>query len=62
MLVGSVKFAIERYDMASYISHAVGVVSGHMANPGKAVKWVLRYFRSTRITYKKGDRTRHQRN
>ena len=34
------------------ISHAVGVVSRFMANPGKehwqAVKWVLRYLRGTR--------------
>ena len=33
------------------ISHAVGVVSKYMANPGKehqnAVKWVLRYLRGT---------------
>jgi hypothetical protein len=29
------------------ISYAGGVVSGHMTNPGKAVKWVLRYFRGT---------------
>ena len=40
------------------ISHAVGVVSRYMANPGKehwlAVKWVLRYLRGTSdycITY-----------
>jgi hypothetical protein len=40
------------------ISHAVGVVSRYMENPGKenweAVKWVLRYLRGTRsysITY-----------
>ena len=34
------------------ISHAVGVVSRYMANPGKehwaAVKWVLQYLRGTR--------------
>ena len=34
-----------------YISHAVGVVSRFMANPGKehwaAVKWVLRYLSGT---------------
>jgi len=42
------------------ISHAVGVVSRYMANPGKehwsAVKWVLRYLRGTSsycITYNK---------
>ena len=41
-----------------YISHAVGVVSRYMANPGKehwsAVKWVFRYLRGTSdycITY-----------
>jgi hypothetical protein len=29
----------------SDISHAVGVVSGHMTNPGGAVKWVLRFWK-----------------
>jgi hypothetical protein len=32
------------------ISHAVGVVSGHMENP-EHWKWVLRYLRGTSITY-----------
>jgi hypothetical protein len=43
------------------ISHAVGVVSKFMENPGKehraAVKWVLRYLRGTSdycITYNNG--------
>ena len=43
------------------ISHAVGVVSRFMENPGKehwaAVKWVLRYLRGTSdyyITYNSG--------
>jgi hypothetical protein len=43
------------------ISHAVGVVSRYMENPGKehweAVKWVLRYLRGTSnycITYNSG--------
>jgi hypothetical protein len=29
----------------SDISHAVGVVSGHMTNPGGAVKWVLQFWK-----------------
>jgi len=57
MLVGSM-FAMGSLN----ISHAVGVVSGHMENLGEAVKSVHWYFRSTRITYKKGDRARHPRN
>jgi hypothetical protein len=32
------------------ISHAVGVVSGHMENP-EHWKWVLQYLRGTSITY-----------
>jgi hypothetical protein len=32
------------------ISHAVGVVSGHMVNP-EHWKWTLQYLRGTRITY-----------
>jgi len=35
----------------SYISHVVGVVSGYMENPGKAMKPMLQYFRGTNITY-----------
>ena len=45
----------------SDISHAVGVVSRYMENPGKehweVVKWVLRYMRGTSdycITYNSG--------
>ena len=37
-----------------HITHAVGVVSKYMANPGKehweAVKWLLRYLRGTSNT------------
>jgi hypothetical protein len=48
--VGRLMFVMEcsRLD----ISHAVGVVSGHMENPGKEHwEWVLRYLRGTSITY-----------
>jgi ATP-binding cassette subfamily B (MDR/TAP) protein 1 len=44
------------------ISHAVGVVSRHMSNPGKqhweAVKWILRYLRGTTekcLTFRKDE-------
>jgi hypothetical protein len=47
MLVGSLMYVMKWSD----ISHAVGVVSGYMENPGKAVKWVLWYFRGMSITY-----------
>jgi len=39
MLLGSEKYAMRWL----YISHALGVVSGHMENLGKAMKWVLQY-------------------
>jgi hypothetical protein len=47
MLVGSLMYVMKW----SYISHVVGVVSGYMENPGKAVKPMLQYFRGMNITY-----------
>jgi len=46
-LVGRLMIAMEWSD----ISHALSLVSGYMENLGKAIKWVLRYFRGTSITY-----------
>lgn len=35
----------------SDISHPTCVVSRHMASPSDVVKWVLKYFRGTCVTY-----------
>jgi hypothetical protein len=48
-VVGSLMYAM--VCTIPYISHAVGVVSRYMNNPGKehweVVKWILRYLRGT---------------
>jgi hypothetical protein len=47
ILVRSLMYAMKLSD----ISHAVGVVSRYMENPGIEVKWLFRYFRGTSIAY-----------
>ena len=35
----------------SNISHVAGVVGQHMTSPSEAIKWVLKYFKGTSVTY-----------
>ena len=35
----------------SNTSHETDVVSGHIASPHEAMKWMLQYFRGTSVTY-----------